>query len=183
MSLSSVLRSIKRKVLIKYYGLKNVHPTFLATFGLSNVSKDVVAGAYSYIGPGCLIYPKVSIGNYTMLANEVYVIGGDHNYRNPEIPAVFNGRDYLKPTVIGSDVWIGCRATIMTGVTIGNGAIVAAGAVVTKDLDPYGIYAGVPAKKIRERYNADEIKMHMQMLECDPDKIKNDADSLLSSKL
>ena len=51
MRIGEILRKIKRKVLIKYYGLKNVHPTFLASFGLSKVSNDIYAGAYSYIGP------------------------------------------------------------------------------------------------------------------------------------
>ena len=100
MDLKLLLRRIKRKFYVRWYGLKNVHPDFLATNGLSKVSKDIKAGAFSYIGPGCSIYPKVTIGNYTMIANDVSIIGGDHNYRTPGIPTVFNGRDILRPTVI-----------------------------------------------------------------------------------
>lgn len=59
--------------------------------------------------------------------------------------------------VIGNDVWIGNNVSILEGVTIGDGAVVAAGSVVTKDLEPYGIYAGVPAKKLRSRFSEDEI--------------------------
>ena len=63
-----------------------------------------------------------------------------------------------KITTIGNDVWIGCNAVIMSGVTIGNGAIIGAGAIVTKNVEPYSIVAGVPAKKIRNRFeNIDEI--------------------------
>ena len=61
--------------------------------------------------------------------------------------------------VIGNDVWIGTGATILQGVHIGDGAIVAAGAVVTKDVEPYAIVGGVPAKLIRKRFNDDQIKL------------------------
>lgn len=163
-SLIDRLKWIKRWYYRKKYGLKNVHPLFLATRGLNGVSKDIIAGAYSYIGPYCYIYPNVRIGNYTMLASDIYIIGGDHNYRTPGIPSVFNGRDKIKSTFIGSDVWIGSRCIIMTGVTIGNGAIVAAGSVVTHDIEPYAIYGGAPAKKIKMRFTPEEIETHERML-------------------
>ena len=177
----SKLRKYRRKSLIKWYGLKNVHPDFLATNGLKNVSKDIVAGAFAYIGPRCIICPKVSIGNYTMLANDVSIIGGDHNFRTAGIPTVFNGRDELKATHIGNDVWIGCHSIIMAGVTIGDGVIVAAGSVVTKDLEPFGVYAGIPAKKIKERFSDKEKEMHIDMLNLSPDKLNYLCDTLLSS--
>lgn len=155
---------VKRWYYIKRYRLKNVSPNFLATNGLQRVSKDVKAGAYSYIGPQSIIYPKVTIGNYTMIANDVYIIGADHYFQQPGIPMVFAGREYLRETIIGNDVWIGARAIIMVGVKIGNGAIVAAGSVVTKDVEPYAIYGGVPAKKIKDRFTPEQITEHEQML-------------------
>lgn len=165
MLLPNLLRKIKRKVLIKYYRLHNVHPTFLATFGLSQVSNDVKAGAFSYIGPNCIIYPKVSIGDYTLIANDVNIVGGDHNFREAGIPTIFNGRDALLPTSIGKDCWIGARSIIIAGVKIGDGVIVAAGSVVTKDLEEYGVYGGVPAKKIKDRFSSSEdVKRHKEML-------------------
>lgn len=165
MNIKDLLRIIKRKTLIRYYRFKNVHPTFLATFGLSQVSNDIKAGAYSYIGPNCIIYPNVSIGDYTLIANEVNIIGGDHNYKVSGIPIVFSGRDNLKPTHIGKDCWIGAKSIILTGVRIGDGVIVAAGSVVTKDLDSYGVYAGVPAKKIKDRFQSqEELLRHQEML-------------------
>ena len=63
-----------------------------------------------------------------------------------------------KSIVIGHDVWIGSRATIMAGVKVGTGAVVAAGAIVTKDVQPYTIVAGVPAKIIRSRFDADTVE-------------------------
>lgn len=158
------LRWVKRWFYIKRYRLRNVHPKFLATSRLGGVSKDVVAGAYSYIGPDCKIYPNVTIGKYTMLANNVSVIGGDHNFRIAGIPSVFAGRDPMKSTIIGDDVWIGANSIIMVGVRIGNGAIIAAGSVVTKDVEPYGVYAGVPARKIKARFTQTEIELHEKML-------------------
>lgn len=162
--LISRLKYYKRRYLIWHYGLKNVHPTFLAAFGLKGVSKDIVAGAWSYIGPNCRVYPHTKIGKYTMLAYNVSIIGGDHNYRNPVMPTVFNGRDKAAETIIGDDCWIGANSLIMTGVTIGDGAIVAAGSVVTKDVPAYAIVGGVPAKVIKLRFSDEEIEKHKEML-------------------
>lgn len=158
------IKWIRRSYYRHKYNLRSAHKRFLASKGLKKVSPDIIAGAYSYIGPGCEIYPNVTIGNFTMLASDVLIIGGDHNFRTAGIPSVFNGRDGIKKTIIGNDVWIGARSIIMTGVTIGNGAIIAAGSVVTKDIEPYAIYGGVPAKKIKMRFNQDEISIHEKML-------------------
>jgi len=65
--------------------------------------------------------------------------------------------------VIGNDVWIGEAAAILDGVTIADGVVVAAGALVTKSLDPYGIYAGIPARKIGARFTDDQIKALLQL--------------------
>jgi acetyltransferase-like isoleucine patch superfamily enzyme len=148
----------------KYYKLKNVHPTFYMG-GRSSVSSDIKAGAYAYIGPNCIIYPKVTIGEYSMLANNVSVIGGDHLYNKPGTPIIFSGRAILKETLIGKDVWVGAHSKILTGVTIGNGAIIAMGSVVTKDVEPFTIYGGIPAKKIKNRFNTKEdVEVHKKML-------------------
>jgi len=148
----------------KYYNLKSVHSTFYMS-GASKISNDLIAGVYSYVGPNCIIYKGVSLGNYSMLANNVSIIGADHEYKKPGIPIIFSGRPKQKKTVIGNDVWIGAYSRIMTGVKIGDGVIVALGSIVTKDLEPYNIYGGVPAKKIKNRFQTEEDRIkHAEML-------------------
>jgi acetyltransferase-like isoleucine patch superfamily enzyme len=145
--------------------LKNVHNT-LYMVGKSIVFPDLVAGAYTYIGPSCMVCPKVEIDDYSMLANDVSIIGGDHDFSKVGIPIVFSGRGMLKKTIIGKDVWIGADTKILAGVNIGNRTIVAVGSVVTKDLDSYSVYGGIPAKKIRGRFKKLENRIeHEKMLE------------------
>ena len=80
-----------------------------------------------------------------------------------------------KPTKIGNDVWIGANAIIQSGVTIGDGAIIGSGAVVTKDVPPYAIVVGVPAKILKYRFNKEQIKELLQLKwwNLPFDKIKN----------
>jgi acetyltransferase-like isoleucine patch superfamily enzyme len=148
----------------KKYRLSHVDPTFYMA-GKTSVCRDLYAEEYSYIGPNCFIYPKVRIGAYTMLANNVSIIGNDHQYKKAGIPVVFSGREDIKETVIGKDVWIGAYSIIKLGVKIGNGTVVAMGSVVTKDLEPFSIYGGNPAKKIKDRFETEEEKkLHIEML-------------------
>ena len=146
------------------YGLTNVHRTFYIATG-SEVSKDLVAREYSYLGPACLIGPKVELGPYVMVGPRVSIVGGDHVYDKPGTPIIFSGRPTLAPTVIEADAWIGCGAILMAGIRIGRGAIVAAGAVVTKDVPPYEIHGGVPAQKIADRFaDSPAREVHDRML-------------------
>ena len=78
---------------------------------------------------------------------------------------VFAGRPDPEKTTIEDDVWIGNSSIIMAGVTIGRGAIIGAGSVVTKDVPAYEIHAGVPNKKIRDRFSPEEIEKHNKMLD------------------
>lgn len=163
--LAFVYRFFKR-LFIKYvYGLKKVHKTFNIG-GKCKISKDFEAGEYSYVGNNCLIYPGVSIGRYTMLAQNVQIIGADHNYNMPGIPSTFSGRPNLKKTSIGRDVWIGANSIVMAGVKIGDGSIIAAGSIVTKDVDSFTIVAGIPAKFLRRRFDSfDDELTHLNMLD------------------
>src|SRR5262249_37357736 len=83
--------------------------------------------------------------DHVSISDGTWLITGAHDISDPEFPAVY------KPIVIEDHVWIGARATILPGVTIGKGAIITAGAVLTRDVDAFGIAAGVPARLVGTR--------------------------------
>lgn len=115
------------------------------------------------IGKNCLINhnnvlqagkenAKIIIGDYVHTGANVMIIAFNHAFDTIKIPTI--KQDYYDATVIlGDDVWIGGGAIILAGVTVGKGAIIAAGAVVNKDVPPYAIVAGVPAKVLKIRTN------------------------------
>lgn len=129
-------------------------------------------GNYTYCNRNGLIQ-NATIGNYCSIAQEVIIGLGAHplnmfssstlfyksknTLRVKLIEKDINFKEY-QPINIGSDVWVGTRAVILDGVKIGHGAVVAAGAVVTKDVPPYAIVAGIPAKIIKYRFNTAQIK-------------------------
>ena len=92
----------------------------------------------------------IKIGNGVRIAPFVQMMGGDHNFADTTRPIYKQGHT-LAPITIGDDVWVAGRVIITAGVTIGNGAILAAGAVVTKNVAPFAIMGGVPARLIRSR--------------------------------
>ncbi len=86
-----------------------------------------------------------------MMAPEVLILGGNHRFDRVDIPMMFQGNVEYGPVEIGNDVWIGSRVIILPGLKIGEGSIIGAGSVVTKDVMPYSIVAGNPAKLIKMR--------------------------------
>lgn len=136
-----------------------VHPT-------SHVARDLRAGEYAFIGRDCALSPLVTIGRYTMLASNIAIVGDDHNWTEPGLPIQFAGRPPQRTTTIGADAWLGHGVIILRGVEVGNGSIVAAGAVVTKNVPAYEIWAGTPAQKIGVRFSdVIDRKKHETMLE------------------
>ena len=122
-------------------------------------------GRYSYVGYDCEVY-NCDIGSFCSIANGFIAGGAKHPIdwvsTSPVFYNVNGGTGYhlgnneielVKRTIIGHDVWIGSRVIVMQGVKIGNGAIIGAGSVVTKDVPPYAIVAGCPAKVIRYRFD------------------------------
>jgi len=98
----------------------------------------------------------VSIGNRVWIGYRTVILSSNHTIPKGHNPLFIDSKrtvleDTLKPVTICDDVWIGCNVTILPGVTIGTGAVIAAGSVVTKDIPPFSIYGGVPAKLIRIR--------------------------------
>jgi chloramphenicol O-acetyltransferase type B len=164
-SIKSILKRIRMFLLLafKYKLIKCGKGNYFGP-SLSIMPKSVSIGHKSFIGPQCWLQSKVNIGNFVMLAGRVAIVGGDHRYDVVGVPSIEAGRDVNKPVTICDDVWIGHQAIIMHGVIIGEGAIVAAGSVVTKDVPPYSIVGGVPARLVRMRFSEEDIKKHSQVL-------------------
>lgn len=90
----------------------------------------------------------IDIGNNVSIAHQTSLVSFDHTYANMDIPIKYNKVE-KGPIVVKDDCWIGCGCRILQGVTIGTRSIIAAGAVVTKDVEPFHLYGGVPAKIIK----------------------------------
>ncbi len=116
---------------------------------INNAVGDVTIGDYTRIGIHCTVIGPVSIGNHVNLAQGITVTALNHNFADTNRRIDEQGIN-TKPVVIGDDVWIGANAVILPGVTIGRHVVVAAGAVVTKDVPENCLVAGVPAKVIKE---------------------------------
>lgn len=112
---------------------------------------EVRVGDNSGIGTRCELYGPVTIGNDVMMAPEVIIYTSGHNFDRTDVTMIEQGFTDPEPVTIGNDVWIGRRVIIMPGVTIGNGAVIGAGAVVTKDVPDYAVVGGVPAKVLKMR--------------------------------
>lgn len=127
--------------------------------------RAIKIGSHVYIGKQVHIEANCEIGDYCLIANRVAIIGrNDHDFTAVGFPMRyapwigskrFPSQHINAKAVVESDVWLGYGAVVMTGVTIGRGSVVAAGSVVTKDIPPYSIAAGVPAKVVAMRF-ADE---------------------------
>ena len=115
--------------------------------------KPIIIGINVQINPFTVIFGNfgVSIGDNTIIAPHCMIVTGNHEYRQLHTPIRFSGCFSKGPIIIGEDVWIAANCTIGDGVTIGKGAVVAANSFVNKDVDPYDIVGGVPAKKIGSR--------------------------------
>lgn len=113
---------------------------------------EIEIGDYSGIGENCVVPHNTKIGRYVMMAPEVHIVANNHNFSDTETPMCFQSPEQTHlPTTIADDVWIGVRAILTPGHTIGRGSIIAAGSVVTKDVEPYTIVGGNPARPIKSR--------------------------------
>lgn len=112
---------------------------------INNAVGDIVIGDHTRIGIHCTVIGPVCIGSHVNLAQGITVTALNHNFGDPIQRIDEQGVD-TQPVVIGDDVWIGANAVILPGVTIGNHCVVAAGAVVTKDVPDGTLVGGVPAK-------------------------------------
>ena len=167
---------------------------------ISSADSRICVGRYNYGHPDLLVWhPKdrIEIGNFCSIGDRVTVLGGGEHRPDwvttyPLRIAFGDERAYRDghprtkgPVRIGSDVWVGFGSIILSGVRIGDGAVIGAGSVVTKDVPPYAIAAGNPARVIRLRFSKTQIKKMLQIRWWDwpLEKIREAAPLLSDSKI
>lgn len=116
---------------------------------INNAVGDVIIGNHTRIGLHNTIIGPVTIGSHVNLAQGITITALNHNFDDSEKRIDQQGIS-TKEVVLEDDIWVGTNAVILPGVTIGKHAVVAAGAIVTKDVPPHSLVAGVPAKVIRQ---------------------------------
>ncbi len=134
--------------------------------------KTIEVGSNTYIGPGAMFLAtdsSIVIGKKVLFGPNVSIIGGNHStHIVGKFMMDYKKSDKLdsddKSVIIENDVWIGSGASILNGVRIGRGAIVAAGAVVVQNVAPYTVVGGVPAKVIKQRWSLEEVLRHEEIL-------------------
>lgn len=137
-----------RATLLNLAGAK-IHPSVRIFPGVHLIGRRLAIGELSFVNTGCHIdaFDQVTIGRDVHLSPRVAILTATHELEGAGRRA---GQHTSAPVTIGDGAWIGAGATILPGVTVGPGAVVAAGAVVSSDCEPNTMYAGVPAKPVRE---------------------------------
>lgn len=124
--------------------------------------KTIEIGRRVFINTGNIFLnsPKdgIKIGDFVNIAPECIFLTSNYDYSDWRKPMNYSSKTIYKPIEVGDDVWVGARSVILPGVKIGRGAIVAAGAVVTKNVPEYAIVGGSPAKLIKFRFDKETIK-------------------------
>ena len=168
---------IKKILLILYNYINNNDISLFAecSYKLSISNRNIIIkngtvstsslkiGDFSYIGYNCFL--SADLGRYCSVGNSVSIGPGEHPLNYPSTNSIFfqPSDDLCKEDcVIENDVWIGTGAVILRGVRLGNGCVIGASAVVTSDVEPYSIVAGVPAKFIRYRFSREKISMLLE---------------------
>lgn len=148
--INRIKRKIKGDIPFKRKG-NNVH----IQEGTAFYSREnIEIGDNVYIGPKNIFfgYGGISVGSGSILAHNVEIHTRNHNYDSEDLESIPYDKVYVyKPVVIEENVWIGAHVKISPGVTIGEGSVIGLGAVVTKDIPPYSIAGGNPAKVIKQR--------------------------------
>lgn len=157
----------------------------------SYIGKGVSIGKYTYIGKNSSL-DNCQIGKYCSISSNVNISPYEHRYTYATThPILYNKKygfvdknnsDISKKVIIGNDVLISLNVVILEGVNIGDGAIIGAGAVVTKDIEPYEIVGGVPAKHIKYRFEKEKRDrlLEIKWWEWDDNKIRENIDLLIN---
>lgn len=153
-------KAIKRYIKSRNYRKKEIICEPIGSIGKRVVvERNVKIGKYTYVISGN-IFSYTEVGRYCSISSNVSIGGESHplDWLSTS-PSQYDYLEYndKKRTIIGNDVWIGTNVCIKAGITIGTGAVVGAGAVVVKDIPPYAIVAGVPARVLRYRFDEGTI--------------------------
>jgi acetyltransferase-like isoleucine patch superfamily enzyme len=167
MNIKYILSKIIQKLHVPAIINSNIQKN--AKVGSASQCVNVDLGNYSYIGNSCTLI-NVRVGKFCSIADNCIIGGASHPTDwGSTSPVFYRGKNILgrnfsnhyydpyKKTIIASDVWIGSSCLIRSGVTIETGAVIGMGSVVTKDIGPYEIWAGNPAKLIKKRFSEDII--------------------------
>ena len=169
-----MIKALAKRAYLLYFNrkhdtaLKSIHASVHAKYGKgvlidagTVVEQDVSIGDYSYVNKNSSV-ENCTIGKYCSISSGVYICPFEHDLAavstHPMFHAVGKCADRRRPVEIGNDVLISLNAIILEGVKIGDGAVVAAGAVVTKNVEPYEIVGGVPARQIGYRFPKEAIR-------------------------
>ena len=148
-----IKNKIKQKKTYKKLNIMNKH-IYIAPDVIVDCPENIKLENHIHIQPGCKLFGTggIRIGEGTVIAHDVQILTQNHIYNADDLECLpYDKRYENKEVIIGQYVWIGAHVIIVPGVKIEDGAVIAAGAVVTKDVKENEIVGGVPAKKIKER--------------------------------
>lgn len=187
MNLKYILSRILKK--LRFSAIRNSVIPRTSKIESGSTVINTVLGDYSFCGYDCAI-ENTKIGKFCSIADNVRIGGARHPYEWASTsPVFYKGRDSIREkfsefqrdaepqTFIGNDVWIGANVLIKSGVIIGNGAVVGMGSVVTKDVEPFEIVAGNPARHIKYRFNQQvrTVFNEIEWWECEVNELKEAA--------
>jgi len=136
-----------RNLVLRAFGAKLAPNTRIYSKAQIWAPWNLICGQAAAIADEAVIYnPKpIYLGSHTIVSQQAYLCGASHDYEDPGFPLI------AYPMTLGDYSWICSRATVMPGVNVGDGAVLALGSVATHDLKPWTVYGGVPARKIKDR--------------------------------
>lgn len=169
--LCGVRRRALRACLRRRFAAYGAGSTYDPTTSVVSGYRNIRLGADVFIGPHAFLSADgvtIDIGDGTVAGPGLYVIAGDHEFDAPGVSFRASARGSNLPIRIGRNVWFGARVTVLKGVTIGDGAIIAAGTLVNHDVEACAIVAGVPARFLRWRFEGADRARHAAFLRDGP---------------
>jgi putative colanic acid biosynthesis acetyltransferase WcaF len=136
-----------RAFLLRCFGAKLGPNTHICPKARIWAPWNLVCADQATIADEAIVYnpERIELGSHAIVSQQAYLCGATHDYEDPRFPLI------ALPISIGSYAWICARATVQPGVSVADGAVLALGAIATRDLEPWTVYAGVPARKVKLR--------------------------------